>query len=288
MARYPLSQTITVPISVKDATGAAVDADGGVVLTLNRPDGTQKVYNAPTHAGTGSYSQILPLADVTQTGHYQWQSVATVSSNQGVGYGEFDVFDGLNDVSVLSLQDAKDALRIPQTNTASDTKILRKVASIEADIERIIGGPIITRQITERVELTSGYTALVLRKRPVVAVISITSVASGGVLPITDIDVDPNSNIVRRKLGLPFYGPYFTWMPIMSVVYTAGLGTAAPPSVAEAAELILQHQWATQTGGAVAVPGVGGQQTTVLPGMSYAIPMRAAEKLAPFTIEAFV
>lgn len=288
MARYPLSQSITIPVTVKDATGSAVDADGGVVLTINLPDGTQKSYNALTHTGTGLYNQLVPLADVTLVGHYQWQSVATVGVSQGVSYGEFDVFDGLNDVSVLSLQDAKDALRIPQTTTANDAKLLRKISSIESDIERIIGGPIITRQITERVELTSGYTTLVLRKRPVVSVVSITSVASGGVLSISDIDVDPNSSVVRRKLGLPFYGPYFTWMPIMSVVYNAGLGTTSPPSVAEAAEIILAHQWATQAGGSVALPGVGGQQTTVMPGMSYAIPMRAAEKLAPYTLEAFV
>lgn len=287
MARIPLGQTITIPITVKDGNGNLINADGGIVLTVQNPDATTTVFNAPSNLSTGLYQQIIPVADTVQLGHYQWTSVATVAGSQGVGYGEFDVFNPF-EVNVLSLQDAKDALRIPQTNTASDTKILRKMASIETDIERVIGGPIITRQITERVELTSGYTALCLRYGPVVSVVSITSVASGGQLSIADMEIDNVANIVRRKLGLPFYGPYFTWMPIMTVVYTAGLGTTSPASIAEAAELILQHQWATQTGGAVAVPGMGGQQTTVLPGMGYAIPMRAAEKLAPFTQEAYV
>jgi len=145
-------------------------------------------------------------------GHYQWVSVAIAAGSQGVGFGEFDVFDP-SEVSVLSLADGKAALRI--TTTANDSKILRKIASIEADIERVIGGPIVTRQVTERVELSAGYTALVLRKRPIVSVVSITSVASGGALSITDIDIDPVANIVRRKLGWPFYGPYFQPLPAM-------------------------------------------------------------------------
>lgn len=289
MARYPLGQSVTIPITVGQGNPVVpTDADGGLItLTVSRPDSTEVVYTSPSHLGTGSYTQNLLTTDLTQLGHYQWTSLADVGGAPGIGYGEFDIFDPF-EVNVLSLQDGKDALRIPQTTTASDAKIIRKIASIEADIERIIGGPIITRLITERVELTSGYTALVLRKRPIVSVVSITSVASGGLLPIADLDIDNDANIVRRTLGLPFYGPYFTWMPIMSVAYMAGLGTAVPPSIAEAVELILQHQWATQSGGAVAVPGMGGQQTTVLPGMAYAIPQRAAEKLAPFTLEAFV
>lgn len=286
MARYPLGQTITIPITVKDGNGALTDADGGVTLLSNLPDATTKTYGSPTHTSTGLYTQILPLADIVQLGHYQWKSTALVGGNAGVGYGEFDIFDPF-EVQLLSLQDAKDALRIPQTNTTYDTKLLRKMASIESDIEMLIGGPVITRQITERVELTSGYTTLVLRKRPVVSVVSITSVASGGALSITDMEVDPVANVVRRKLGLPFYGPYFTWMPIMTVVYAAGLGTSAPAAIAEAAEMILIHQWTTQRG-PVPVPGGGGQDTVVLPGMEYGIPDLAAEKLSPFMQEAYI
>lgn len=287
MARYPLGGDVELgPILVKNGAGVLSDADGGLVLTIQNPDATTTAYSSLTHDSLGTYHQNLLTASLTQLGHYQWKSAASVGGSVGVGFGEFDIFDPF-EVQLLSLQDAKDALRIPQLNTTNDTKLLRKMASIESDIEMLIGGPVITRQITERVELTSGYTALVLRKRPVVSVVSITSVASGGALSIADMEVDPVANIVRRKLGLPFYGPYFTWMPIMTVVYTAGLGTTAPPAIAEAAEMILIHQWTTQRG-AAPVPGQGGGDTVAMPGMEYGIPGMAAEKLSPFMQEAFI
>jgi len=283
MARYPLGQDFSVSVVVTDTAGTLVDADGGITLTITKPDATTVVYAALTRDSPGTYHQVVPHTAAALTGHYQWTSVAVIAGAQGVGYGEFDVFDPA-EISVLSLADAKAALRI--TSTANDAKISRKVASIEADIERVIGGPIITRQITERVEMTGGYTALVLRKRPVVSVVSITSVASGGTVPVTDLDIDPVANVVRRKLGWPFYGAYFQGLPAVTVVYTAGLGSSVPPSIAEAAELILQWQWAaTQRG---AMPGVMNQDTTVMPGMPYAIPNGAAEKLAPWAMEAYI
>ena len=284
MARYPLGQDVSLAITVQDPAGASVDADGGITLTLTEPDATTVVYTTPTHDSLGNYHQVVPHTATTLVGHYQWVSVAIAGGSQGVGFGEFDVFDP-SEVSVLSLADGKAALRI--TTTANDSKILRKIASIEADIERVIGGPIVTRQVTERVELSAGYTALVLRKRPIVSVVSITSVASGGALSITDIDIDPVANIVRRKLGWPFYGPYFQPLPAMTVVYNAGLGTSVPPSIADAAENILQTQWAATQRGAM-LPGGAGQQEVVLPGMTYAISYWAAEKLAPYTLEAYV
>jgi hypothetical protein len=288
MARYPAGvATIRVgmPSAITDATGAAVDATS-ITLTVHLPDGTVKTYPTPVHDGVGLYHQDIPLTDSTQVGHYPYLWSGLVGTAGFGREGSFDTYDPF-EVSVLSLQDAKDALNIPQATTTDDAEIQRKIATIEANIEKMTGGPVITRSIVERAELTDGYTALVLRKRPIVAVTSIVSVASGQPIAIGDLDIDPNSNIVRRKLGLPFYGPYFTWLPTFTVTYTAGLGTSVPPAIADAAADIIQHLWETQRGPSV-MPPLGGDETVTLPGWGYAIPNRAAEKLSPYALEAYV
>jgi len=288
MSRYPQGQPVYLPFAVTDNTVTPpVPVDGGtLVLTVQKPDGTPVTYT-PTHdgaVGSGKYHQIVPATDLTQIGQHKWKLVIS-GAGAGVTAGIFDVVDPF-EVAVLSLGDAKDMLNIPQTNTTFDAELQRKIASIESSLERVFGGPIISRQIVERAELTSGYTTLMLRKRPVVSVQSMVSTASGSPIDITDIEIDPNSNIVRRKLGLPFYGPYFTWMPIFTVIYTAGLGTAVQPAISEGAAVILKHLWDTQRG-VGAVPA-GGDEMTTIPGMGFMVPNLAADLLAPWTLEAYV
>ena len=107
------------------------------------------------------------------------------------------------------------------------------------------------------------------------------------------VDIDPNAGTVRRKLGYPFYGPYFTWLPAMTVNYVAGWGTSVPAAFNSAARIILQNLWDTQHGPSVR-PSMGGMDMTTIPGFAYAIPNRAAELLdgmqdgMPFRQEAYV
>ena len=285
MARYPQGATVTLSFTVKDATGTLVDASP-VSLAVRKPDGTATVGSpyTPTHDGVGLYHVNLPLTDVSTIGHYQHALTATISGNAGVQVGTFDVFDPF-EVSVLSLQDAKDTLNIPQSRTADDDKIQRKIATIEANIEKMIGGPVITRSIAnERVKVGSGYRTLVVRYRPLVSVTSIVDVASGTSLALDDLDPDLATGVIRRKLQLPFWsrGPFYL------ITYTAGLGTAVPQGIEEAAGIILQHLWEVERGGATPVIGFGGEETVTLPGWGFAIPNRAAELLSPWAIEVYV
>src|SRR5262249_13202559 len=133
--------------------------------------------------------------------------------------------------------------------------------------------------ISERAELDGTYTVLQVRQRPLVSVTSIVSVASGQALSISDgLDLDPNAGTIRRKLGYPFYGPYFTWLPAMTVTYVAGWGTSAPAAFNQFARLVLQHLWETQHGPA-GRPSMGGMDLVQPPGFGFAIPNRAAELL---------
>jgi hypothetical protein len=297
VARYPLGQPVRVSTTVRDTTGALVNATTLTLLVkLAQADGTQLTtgtYTGPVNDSTGTYHQDIPAADLASTGHYQYTWTAT-GTTAGVSFGEFDVFDPF-EVSVLPLQDAKDALNIPQANTGSDTEIQQYIATIGSNLERMTGGPLVNRTVTERAELTGDFTVLQVRQRPLVSVTSIVSAASGQALDISGgLDIDVNAGTVRRKLGYPFYGPYFVWLPSMLVTYVAGWGTSVPAAFNTAARIILQNLWETQHGPS-ARPSMGTSVDMVtIPGFGFAIPNQAAELLngsqagIPFMSEAYV
>jgi len=298
MARYPLGQPVRVPTTVKqqnvDGTFTLVNATTLTLLVkLAQADGTQAVtgtYASPTNDSTGTYHQDIPVTDLTTTGHYQYTWTAT-GTGAGVSLGEFDVFDPF-ETAILPLQDAKDALNIPQATTTSDTEIASYIATIKANLEKATGGPLVNKAITERSEMLSGQTVIPVRQRPLVSVTSIAS-ASGGAIDISGgLDLDTNAGLIRRKLGLPFYGPFFTWLPQVNVTYVAGWGTSVPPTFNTFARIVLAHLWTSQRGPA-ALPMGGGEMVTV-PGFGFAIPNMAAELLdgsfggVPFLAQAYV
>ena len=102
-----------------------------------------------------------------------------------------------------------------------------------------------------------------------------------------------NAGTIRRRLGWPFYGPYFTWLPVMNVTYVAGWGTAVPAALNLFARIVVQHLWDTQHGPSQR-PSMGGQEMVQPAGFGYAIPNRAAELLngqvngMPLRQEAFI
>jgi hypothetical protein len=295
VARYPLNQPIRLSTTVRDVTGTLVNATAITLLVkLAAADGTWTTtgtYASPANDGTGLYHQDIPVTDLAATGHYQYTWTAT-GTGAGVSFGEFDVFDPFETL-VLPLQDAKDALNIPQATTTSDTEIMAYVATIEASLRGMTGGPVVNRTITaERSEMMSNQTVIPVRQRPLVSVTSVTS-ASGGAIDISaGLDLDSNAGLIRRKLGLPFYGPFFQWLPAVTVTYVAGWGTSVPASFGVAARIILQHLWDTQRG--AAGQPLQGEELVTPPGFGYAIPAAAAELLdgslngMPFTQEAFV
>jgi len=295
MARYPSGQPIRLSTTIRDITGTLVNATALTLLVkVAAVDGTMATtgtYASPANDGTGLYHQDIPVTDLAAVGHYQYTWTAT-GTGAGVSFGEFDVFDPF-ETSVLPLQDAKDHLNIPQSNTSSDAEIQSWIATIESALERYTGGPLVNRQITERAELLSNQTVILVRQRPLVSVVSVTS-ASGGAIDISGgLDIDVNAGTVRRKLGLPFYGPFFQWLPQVNILYVAGWGTSALPTFNSASRIILAHLWTSQRGPA-SLPGLGGGDLVTLPGFGFAIPNMAAELLdgafngLPFANEAFV
>jgi hypothetical protein len=296
MSRYPLGQPVTLSTTVRDRTGTLVNATTLTLLVkIAQADGTQLTtgtYASPVNDSTGLYHQDIPVTDLAAAGHYQYAWTAT-GTGAGVSFGDFDVFDPF-ETAVLPLADGKDALNIPQANTTSDSEIQGYIATIEACLERMTGGPLVNRAVTERTEMCSHQTVIPVRQRPLVSVTAITS-ASGGAIDISaGLDLDVNAGLIRRKLGLPFYGPFFQWLPQVNVAYVAGWGTSVPAAFNTAARIILQNLWETQHGPS-ARPSMAGEIATVtLPGFGFAIPNQAAQLLEgsqngiPFMAEAYV
>ena len=295
--RYPLGQPVRVYATVTNADGVTTSDFSTLTLTVQtwNADGTTTVtgtYSSPVEDSIGNYHQDVPATDLTSIGHYQYTWVTT-GDTIGVSYGDFDVFDPF-EVRVLSLQDAKVMLNIPLTDTTNDAELDSWIATIESSLERMTGGPMVNTQITERCEVTSGYTVFTVRQRPLVSVQAIVSASSLEPLSIVDVtDLDPNAGTIRRRLGLPFIGPYFSWLPIFNITYTAGWGVTVPAAFASAARIIVRHMWDTQRG-VTAAPMLGGDETATIPGFGFAIPARAIELLdgsmggIPFMQEVFV
>ena len=300
MSRYPSGQPVRVYTTTKqinpDGSYSPANATTLTLLVkLAQADGTwltTGTYASPTNYGTGLYYQDVPASDLAALGHYQysWTSTGTAA---GVSFGDFDVHDAFEQ-AVLPLQDAKDMLNIPQATTTYDAELQAFIATTEQALEGFTGGPLVNRSVSERAELTADYTVIQVRQRPLVSVTSIVSVAAGVAIDISaGLDTDANAGTIRRKLGYPFYGPFFTWLPAMTVTYIAGWGTSATPTFNLAARMIVQHLWETQHGPA-ARPSMGGIDMIQPPGFSFAIPNRAAELLngslngMPFRLEAYV
>lgn len=297
MARYPLGQPVRLSTTVRqlnvDGTTTLVNATTlTLVVKLAVADGTTSVtgtYAASVNDATGAYHQDIPVTDLAALGHYQYAWTAT-GAGAGVSFGDFDVFDPF-ETAVLPLADAKDTLNIAQTVTTFDAEIQSFIATIESGLEKATGGPVVNRTVTERSEMMAGQTVILVRQRPLVSVTSITG-ASGGAIDISaGLDLDVNAGAIRRQLGLPFYGPFFTWLPQVNVTYVAGWGTAVPAAFASFARIVLQHLYTSQRG---ALPSVMPDQMATVPGMGFAVPNMAAELLngsqggVPFLSEAFL
>lgn len=249
---------LAAPIQTRDATNTLTNASATTV-TLHNPAAAVTTYTSPTNDGTGLYHLDIPHADVSTVGHYQWSWDATIGSFHALTVGTFEVFDPF-EVTVVPLGDAKAALNIPLSSTADDDELRRMISSVEANLERLTGGPIVNATVTERIDQDNSPWEFRLTRRPVVSVTSITDVTNNTALDVSALDVDPYGAIVRRKDGQQF----FTNNGVATVVYTAGWGTGVPAAIAEAALIMVQHLWQTQRGPAGS-PVFGGQQIVTTP-----------------------
>jgi hypothetical protein len=251
-------------VEVRDSAGVLANA-GVMTLAVTLPDGTPATPGF-TNAVTGRY---VPGVYVTvQPGRHVVRWVGT-GVNSCAYTEEFNVSPA-DPGFVISLAVAKRHLNI--TSTTDDEEIRGWLAAVTEVIEAKVG-PVVVKTITDERHDGNGR-SLWLRQTPVV---SLTTVApwltTGTTYTVADLRLSPDSGRVERKDGLCFTGGPF------AVSYKAGRPVIGE-NISQAAAIILKHLWETQRG-AAGLPLQGLDDTTLIPGMGFAVPNRALELLAP-------
>lgn len=173
-------------------------------------------------------------------------------------------------MSIITLDEARSALHIADSDTSGDEELQAYVDAITAVVERHVGEVIERRTVTERVRLRRGATQFALRYVPVVSLTSLTSLL-GVAWPTTGMDLDPATGTVEVFRGVAPYGTAVA-------VYEAGYATV-PDNYKRGALVILQHVWELQRGVGDYMPGVIGEEERLNRVWMYDIPRKALEWL---------
>lgn len=258
MIRY-VGTPVRVATTVKDLGGTATDQ--APTVAVYDPDGTA-VFPAPTVESTGTMGGYR--ADVTPDAAGIWTYVWSVSGY--VCHPTADQFTVRTAPRALvaSLDELKDQINRGRSNTADDDELRTYLMAATEVVEYKLDGPIVPTTYTERHRV--GGDRIVPRKRPLISVTSLTPYQGTALDPsayTADTDTD---TVILRSL----------WPGEYVLVYRAG-----PAELRESYKLagliIAQHLWRTQHGG-------GGRQlpaeeVTMVPGFSFAVPLRAIELL---------
>ncbi len=175
-------------------------------------------------------------------------------------------------MSLLSLDEARRALKLDDSDTSGDEELATYVGAITKVVEKHVGELIDQATVTERLRF-NGY-RFVLKKTPVVSLTSVVDLY-GNSYPTTGMDLDPSSGVVEVFSGTAPCGTVI-------VTYTAGYDpNAIPTNYKRGAAIILQHIWETQRGVGNAFAGVIGEEERLNRTWMYEIPRKALEWLGP-------
>jgi len=254
---YDVGDAILLSTTVRDVNGTPVNTPT-VTLLVTKPDLTT---TAPVVTNTGSGGLYTAPLTVDQAGlwRYAWTASGTVIS---VEPGQFTAVSPTR-VLVASFEELK--ARINRSDITDDAELRSYLHSATDWVEYAIGGPLSVQTFTE-IHYVCGD--IVPRKRPIVAIISITP-DLGTALDSSSYFADPGTQMIHFRYGV---NPnYYT------LVYTAGLSVI--PERGKIAGLeVANHLWNVQNGSA----GRGFPVDDVIPTpMGFAVPRRAAELLAP-------
>lgn len=160
------------------------------------------------------------------------------------------------------------------SGTADDSTLTTVLTSATQWLEWRIGGPIEVTSFTESMQ-TRGW-SMTPRKRPLVAIASITPEGGSTALDSTTYRADTTNSIIRFPYGAP-PGWYTT-------VYSAGLSAVTERHKTAGLE-VARHLWLVQNGSSGrGFPGAADETPTPL---GFAVPARAEQLLVPDLLGVF-
>lgn len=285
---FYIGSPVPLTFLLADANGNPADpAVTQPVCTVTLPDQTTTA-PAVTHSGTGIFTASGPS---TQAGHCLVSWSCADATRPG---GFTDAYDirALTETSLLSLAEAKRALRIAPGDTSEDDFVTEFSRSTTSIVEWWCG-PVNVQTVTER--LPAGGLTVQLSKPPVISLTAWTTIPAGlagagiavpvppspmfparmsGVsYPLSQLYADPLLGTVTHTSGLPFYYGEYIWL------YQAGR-PVIPDCISSGFKAILKHIFGMERGGASSGALGAGDETTTLTPMGYAVPNRALELMA--------
>lgn len=278
---FDIGDTVDLTWNPRDAAGNLVDV-GAAVLTLTMPDGST-LTPAVTHGGVGIYAPTSPVI-TAQPGRHVVRWVATGANAQAYD-DTFDVFDtdpGL----IISLAEAKKALRTLPGFAAADEEDLRSlIASATGPMEDICG-PILKRNCDEWHD--GGGRTVRLLHAPVISITSVLEAYGAGYtrsLTLQNLDngsfdafgytVDLDDAILTRRVS-GVAGSFVGGRRNVHVVYVAGRAKI-PPNLIRATRRLVRWLWQTEMQG-IARPASGqSTEATVTTPSGYRVPPAVIE-----------
>lgn len=178
-------------------------------------------------------------------------------------------------VNVLTLPEARRALRLPDADTAPNDDLTGTyMPAVDVIIESLSGPqiPVVGRTLT----VDGGRSSILLPS----AVTDVTTLTENGTLLTEETDYVTNltSGIVTR--GNRQFQWVF-WPGVLNIVITYNAGPATPPAnVKLAARIILAHLWQSDVGPSADFGNPADEDVLMTPA-GFAIPRRAVELLRP-------
>lgn len=264
---FDLGDTVRLQATCTDPGGTPATA-GTAVLTVTLPDGTTATPAVPDPVTAGQYTVDYVT---TQPGRHGVRWLFTDPASAWTD--GFDVREA-SPRTLFSLPVAKGFLKKSPDDTSMDEQVRYWTEATTLCVESLAGA-CVRRQVTETYRLQqSGVTELALRTAPVLDLVSVAVLGSGGAPALEDLDVD-EFGILTRLDGGRLTGR-------LRITTTVGRAVI-PANISVAGMLILQHLWRTNMGGSRALVGIGGTDdysvTEPIPGIGYAIPNRALQLL---------
>lgn len=183
---------------------------------------------------------------------------------------------------LLSLAEARAALRLPASDTSRDADIATTyIPAVTALVEDIVG-PVVQRSQTIT---TAGGTSAVLLEPS--RLVSVTSVSDGGTtLAASDYAVDVAAGIVYRG-GTTSRLCFLPGVNGVAITYIAGLAAttaAVPAPIKLAARIILANLWQGDQQGYRPEFGTPGDDSTVETPAGFTVPRQAYALLEPYAL----
>lgn len=219
-------------VEVKNSAGALVNATT-MTFTFTLPDATT-TSPAPSNPSIGRYEHDLLT---TQLGLHRFRAVAT-----GPNAAWADVFTvhSLEAFAFVGLAEVKEHLNIPAADTSADEELRGFILSSCEVVEDIVG--VVARRTFTQTLSGRGEPALLLSRRPVIAVTSVTVDGTA----VTDYSVTPHGVLTRTTAYRA--GRWPSGVDNIVVTYTAGR-TSVPAGGLDGTKELIRINWRPQQGG---------------------------------------